>query len=155
MQEDITRGVINLAEKTEQLTEQALKEAISRLLQNRKENKNSPQVGRNTLEKITARDGGANMIEVQSKLPQFERIARKYHVKYHVRKDPTSQPVRWQFFFQGKQADQVTAALKEYAGTLTRQTARPSLLHKLQKNIQKVRSLPQAPERDQYRGGAR
>ena len=155
MQEDITRGVINLVEKAEQMSEQALREAISHLLQQWKENKSSPQVGRNTLRKISARDGGANMVEVQSKLPQFERIARKYKIAYSVRKELNSHPPRWQIFFQGKQADQVTAAFKEYAGKVTRQMNKPSLLQQLRKNVDRVRSMPQTPERDQYRGGAR
>lgn len=141
MQEEITQRVVSFSTKGAKLTEEALKKAILAMVRKIREEPKVPKVGRNSLKKLTGRDGNANMVEVGDRLPEFERFARKYKVRYSIQKDPTSTPVRWQVFFKANQADAMMAAFTAYTKSVARKQAKPSLLGKLRKNIEAVRNM--------------
>ena len=153
MQEEITQKVVSFTSKGVKLTEEMLKKAVLAMLRKMREEPKSAKIGRNSMKRLTGRNGDANMVEVADRLPEFERIARKYKIRYSIRKDPRSSPTRWQVFFKSNQAGAMTAAFTAYAQTLMRKQERPSLIGKQRKNIEVVRSLEPSKERNRGHGG--
>lgn len=152
MQDEINQKNIQLTIKAAKLTEETLKKAIQAALRMMDKSKQTPKVGRNSLEKLTSRDGASNMIEIADRLPEFEKIAKQYQIRYSIQRD-TVNPNRFQVFFKAGQADAMTAAFAAYTKTLTQKRERPSLLAALRKNVEKVKALTPSPERSHRIGG--
>ena len=147
MQEDIEQRTISVTVKASKLTGRVLKAAIAAVLQKMEQERNTPKVGRNSMKRLTARDPGANTIEVTGRIRSFERYARKHQVRYHIEKEVGTDPPKWTVYFKANQADALTAAFKEYTRKDLARTQRPSLLSQLHK----FKELAQALGRDRVK----
>ena len=133
MQEEVESRSLTLAINTAKLTGRTLKNAISKLLAYRKNKKAAkayvhPQ-GKQSVKKLIGQNQGVSSIELaDGSIRDFEHVARKYGVDFAVRKDKSAGKPRYLVFFKARDADALTAALKEYAGKKER---RPSVLKKL------------------------
>lgn len=114
MQEDIEQRTMSVTVQAAKLSGRVLKAAIAAALQKMEHSRNTPKVGRNSMKRLTARDPGASTIEVTGRIRSFERIAKKHEVRYHIEKDPGTDPPKWTVYFKANQADALTAAFKEY-----------------------------------------
>ena len=94
VQEDIEQRTVSITVQASKLTGRVLKAAIAAALQKMEQERNTPKVGRNSMKRLTARDPGANTIEVTGRIRSFERIAKKHEVRYHIEKDPGTDPER-------------------------------------------------------------
>ena len=81
MQEDIENRTVSISVQSAKLTGRVLKAAIAAALRKMEESRTTPQVGRNSMKRLTGRDGGATSIEVTGRIRSFERIARKHQVR--------------------------------------------------------------------------
>lgn len=131
MQEDIEQRTISITVQSAKLTGRVMKAAIAAALQKMEQNRLNPRVGNNSLKRLAGRDGGANTIEVTGRIRSFERYARKHQVRYHIEKEPGSNPPKWTVYFKANQADALTAAFKEYTRKDLAREERPSLLLRL------------------------
>ena len=147
MQEDIEQRNISVTVQASKLTGRVLKAAIAAVLQKMEQERNTPKVGRNSMKRLTARDPGANTIEVTGRIRSFERYARKHQVRYHIEKEVGTDPPKWTVYFKANQADALTAAFKEYTRKDLARTQRPSLLSQLHK----FKELAQALGRDRVK----
>ena len=147
MQEDIEQRTISVTVQASKLTGRVLKAAIAAVLQRMEQERNTPKVGRNSMKRLTARDPGANTIEVTGRIRSFERYARKHQVRYHIEKEVGTNPSKWTVYFKANQADALTAAFKEYTQKDFARTQRPSLLSQLHK----FKELAQALGRDRVK----
>lgn len=147
MQEDIEQRTISVTVQASKLTGRVLKAAIAAVLQRMEQERNTPKVGRNSMKRLTARDPGANTIEVTGRIRSFERYARKHQVRYHIEKEVGTDPPKWTVYFKANQADALTAAFKEYTRKDLARTQRPSLLSQLHK----FKELAQALGRDRVK----
>ena len=147
MQEDIEQRTISVTVQASKLTGRVLKAAIAAVLQKMEQERNTPKVGRNSMKRLTARDPGANTIEVSGRIRSFERYARKHQVRYHIEKEVRTDPPKWTVYFKANQADALTAAFKEYTRKDLARTQRPSLLSQLHK----FKELAQALGRDRVK----
>ena len=147
MQEDIEQRTISVTVQASKLTGRVLKAAIAAVLQKMEQERNTPKVGRNSMKRLTARDPGANTIEVTGRIRSFERYARKPQVRYHIEKEVGTDPPKWTVYFKANQADALTAAFKEYTRKDLARTQRPSLLSQLHK----FKELAQALGRDRVK----
>ena len=147
MQEDIEQRTISVTVQASKLTGRVLKAAIAAVLQKMEQERNTPKVGRNSMKRLTARDPGANTIEVTGRIRSFERYARKHQVRYHIEKEVGTDPPKWTVYFKANQADALTAAFKEYTRKDLASTQRPSLLSQLHK----FKELAQALGRDRVK----
>ena len=147
MQEDIEQRTISVTVQASKLTGRVLKAAIAAVLQKMEQERNTPKVGRNSMKRLTARDPGANTIEVTGRIRSFERYARKHQVRYHIEKEVGTDPPKWTVYFKANQADALTAAFKEYTRKDLARTQRPSLLSQLHK----FKELAQALGRDRVK----
>ena len=130
-----------------------LKAAIAAALQKMEHSRNTPKVGRNSMKRLTARDPGASTIEVTGRIRSFERIAKKHEVRYHIEKDPGTDPPKWTVYFKANQADALTAAFKEYTRKDLARSTRPSLLSQLAKFKELAQALGRDKVKNKEHGG--
>ena len=137
MQEEVENRALTLAINTAKLTGQTLKNAISKLLAYRKNKK--------SVKKLIGQNQGVSSIELaDGSIRDFEHVARKYGVDFAIKKDKSAEKPRYLVFFKARDADALTAALKEYAGKKER---RPSVLKKLRDLTAQAAKAEPAKER--------
>lgn len=122
MQEEVENRTVTLAIRTAELTGSALKTAISRYLEYRK-NKSAEAVsvrpeGKQTVKELIGQNQGVSSFEMTGDdIRGFERLARRYGVDYAVKKDSSGEKPRYLVFFKARDADALTAAFTEYVNT--------------------------------------
>lgn len=137
MQEEVENKVVTLIVDTGKLTEQELRKAIEKMLQDlnssmkeAKYNRQHPH-GKMTVKQLAAQNQGMQSIEVSDKnIGSFNRIAQKYGIDYAPFKVKGEN--RYMVFFKAPDKDAMTAAFKEYTGQQLKKAERPSVLEKLQ-----------------------
>lgn len=147
MQEDIEQRTISITVQASKLTGRVLKAAIAATLQKMEQERNTPKIGRNSMKRLSGRDGGSNSIEVSGRIRSFERYARQKKVRYHIEKNIGTDPPTWTVYFKANQADAITAAFKEYTKKDLLRESRQSLLSQLHK----FKELAQALGRDRVK----
>lgn len=147
MQEDLEQRTVSVSIQVAKLSGRVLRSALAAVLRKMEQERNTPKVGRNSMKRLTARDPGANTIEVTGRIRSFERYARKHQVRYHIEKEVGTDPPKWTVYFKSNQADALTAAFKEYTRKDLSRTQRPSLLSQLHK----FKELAQALGRDRVK----
>lgn len=153
MQEDIERKSVAITVQAAKLSGRMLKAAIAAALRKMEKNRNTPKVGRNSMKRLAGRDGGSSTIEVGGRIQSFERIARKYKIRYHIEKEPGATPQKWTIYFKANQADALTAAFAEYTRRDMRRSSRPSLLAQLRKNREIARNAVVDRVKNKVQGG--
>lgn len=129
--------VVTLIVDTAKLTEQELRKALEKLMQDlsssmkeAKYNRQHPH-GKMTVKQLAAQNQGMQSIEVSDKnIGSFNRIAQKYGIDFAPFKVKGEN--RYMVFFKAPDKDAMTAAFKEYTGKQVKKAARPSVLQKLQ-----------------------
>ena len=147
MQEDLEQRTVSVSIQAAKLSGRVLRSAVAAVLRKMEQERTTPKVGRNSMKRLSGRDGGANTIEVTGRIRSFERIARKHEVRYHIEKELGTAPPKWTVYFKANQADALTAAFKEYTQRDLARRARPSLLSQLHK----FKELAQALGRDRVK----
>lgn len=87
MQEELERKSISVTVQATKLTGRVLRAAIAATLRKIEEERNTPKVGRNSMRRLTAQTPDAQKIPVEYRIRSFERIARRYKIRYHVEKE--------------------------------------------------------------------
>lgn len=145
MQEEVEQRVVTLIVDCAKLTEQELRKALGKLLEQMKSRKQSKQPhGKMTVKELAAQNKGMQSIEVTDKnIGSFSRIARKYGIDFAPFKAKDKK--RYLIFFKAQDTDAMTAAFQEYTAKVVGRTERPSVLAKLAR----IKSLLQTivPER--------
>ena len=114
--------------------------------------KNTPQRGKQTVKQLVGQGQGVSAMDIgDSGIRDFKRIANKYGVDFAITKDKTVDPPKYTVFFKAKDADAITAVLKEYAAKQTKrkksqQKERPSILQKLKKFKELVAKTARQPK---------
>lgn len=145
MQEEVEQRVVTLIVDCAKLTEQELRKALGKLLEQMKSRKQSKQPhGKMTVKELAAQNKGMQSIEVTDKnIGSFSWIARKYGIDFAPFKAKDKK--RYLIFFKAQDTDAMTAAFQEYTAKVVGRTERPSVLAKLAR----IKSLLQSivPER--------
>ena len=136
MQEEVEQRVVVLIEGCAKLSEQELRKAITKLLQENganikrtQENQKNPH-GQMTVKQLAAQNKGMQSIEVTDKnIGSFNHIARKYGIDFAPFK--VKDENRYLVFFKSADTDAMTAAFKEYTAATVKQKDRSSVLEKL------------------------
>ena len=131
MQEEVEQRVVTLIVDCSKLTEQALMDALRKVLQKLKEEKQNKQPhGKMTVKQLAAQNKGMQSIEVTDKnIGSFTKIARKYGIDFAPFKAKDQD--RYLIFFKAQDTDAMTAAFQEYTAKVVKKTERPSILEKL------------------------
>ena len=145
MQEEVEQRVVTLIVDCAKLTEQELRKALGKLLEQMKTRKQSKQPhGKMTVKELASQNKGMQSIEVTDKnIGSFSRIARKYGIDFAPFKAKDKK--RYLIFFKAQDTDAMTAAFQEYTAKVVNRTERPSVLAKLAKIKVLLQSI--VPER--------
>ncbi len=153
MQEEVNDKTIGLCVKGGKITASILKAALTKLLKEMEEKRQSLlkkqtatkttetiYKGKQTMEQLKGKGSELSNIEItDGNIKSFEKYARKYSVDFCLKKDTQSEPPKYYVFFKAKDVDQMTAAFREYTGaTLNKKKERPSIRKKLSKAIEKA-----------------
>ena len=146
MQEEVEQRVVVLIEGCAKLSEQELRKAITKLLQEGgnsikkfQENQKNPH-GQMTVKQLAAQNKGMQSIEVTDKnIGSFNHIARKYGIDFAPFKVKGEN--RYLVFFKSGDMDAMTAAFKEYTAKQLDREKRPSVLAKLQHFKEMLKSV--------------
>ena len=133
MQEEVEQSVVTLIVNCTELTEQALRKALSKFLaqMNTRHQAKQPR-GNMTVKKLAAQNRGLQSVEVTDQnIGSFHRIARKYGIDFAPFKAKGQD--RYLIFFKGQDADAMTAAFKEHTEQIVNKKSRPSVLAKLER----------------------
>lgn len=122
MQEEVNQRVVTFSVTTAKLTARVLVKVLRKFLEMEKslvakemKMRNAPAKGKQTLKQLMKQNAGATNIEIDnSNIKSFDRVARKYHIDYAVKKDKTGDPPRYFIFFKARDQDSMTMAFKEY-----------------------------------------
>jgi hypothetical protein len=136
VQEEVEQRVVVLIEGCAKLSEQELRKAITKLLQEGgnsikkfQEKQQNPH-GQMTVKQLAAQNKGMQSIEVTDKnIGSFNHIARKYGIDFAPFK--VKDENRYLVFFKSADTDAMTAAFKEYTAATVKQKDRSSVLEKL------------------------
>lgn len=139
MQEDVENRSVSLVIRAGKLTVQTLKNAISKYLLYRRNQRlhkaQAPDVmprGKQTVKQLVGQNQGVSNIEVTEKnIKPFDRVARKYGVDYAVKRDRSVSPPRYLVFFKARDADALTAAFTEFTAKTLRRKEKPSVRTRL------------------------
>ena len=153
MQEQVNEKTVALTVKAAKLTGRLLAQAMQAYIRKMRE---PPKVkpGRHSLRSLT-KDGASlsNAELLDPNARQFDRIARKYNVRYHLKIDKAENPPKWIVYFKAKESDALMAAFKEYSKvTLKQKEQKPSLLEKLAKFKDRAKQFA-APVKHRSKGG--
>lgn len=162
MQEDVSQRSITLMVQTGKMTGKVFLQDIQRYLNlirqqqqlNARERQLHPAYqGRMTIKEMMKERSGLSNIEIHDEnIHDFERVARKYHIEYAIKKEKDRTPPHYLVFFRGKDTDILQTAFNEFVKKRLKIQERPSLREKLQKLKQahKERAI-KVPEKVQRR----
>lgn len=150
MQEEIENRTINLAITTSRLAGHTIVAGIKTYLNHRAKVKSQKLAktadgphGKMTVKELIGKEQGVSSIPLDdSRIRDFERVARKYGVDFAVTKDKRQVPPKYTIFFKAKDADALTAIVENYTQKQLRQKERPSLLKQLSKIKAIVAAMP-------------
>ena len=123
MQEEVEQKVVTLIVNCSKLTEQELRKALAKLLEQMKTARHTQKLpqGKMTVKQLAAQNKGMQSIEVSSQaLGSFNRIARKYGIDYAPFKVKGEN--RYLIFFKAPDTDAINAAFKEYTAKVIIET---------------------------------
>jgi NADH dehydrogenase/NADH:ubiquinone oxidoreductase subunit G len=152
VQEDIEQKSVVVIMRGTKITARMLAKAMALVLKRMRKANDTP--GRQSFKQL-AKGGALENIEVtDDSIRAFEPIARKYGVHYKPVKDASCSPPRWMVFFRAKEADQLTAAMSEFAAkTLKREADRPSVREAMAKAKEAIRHAVLDRARHKERSG--
>ncbi len=115
MHEEVNQRVVALSVRTGRLTANVLARLLRMYLMERRNRTPTYARGRQTLKQLMDQNAGATNIEIDnSNIKSFDRVARKYHIDYAVKKDRSVDPPRYFIFFKSRDQDTMTMAFKEF-----------------------------------------
>ena len=115
VEEEINQKVVSLAVRTGKLTANVLAKAMKEFLDSQKTKPQKYAKGKQSFKHLMEQNGGATNIEVdKSDIKGFERIARKYHVDFAVKKDKTQDPPKYLVFFKDRDQGAIDMAFREF-----------------------------------------
>ncbi len=155
MQEETTQKTIALVIRTSKLTADTLKVAMRMYLEQRKQ-KTGKTHGKTSVKKLLEDGAGASSIEItDGNIKSFERVARKYNIDFAVKKDKTVSPPKYMVFFNGRDADVVAQAFKEFVYGNEKKKSRVSVREKLRRlkdTLLKGKNRERSREKNRDRG---
>jgi hypothetical protein len=152
MHEEVNQKTISLAIRTGKLTSNVLAKAMKMFLDAQKQKSSQFARGKQPLKKLMEQNAGATNIEVDSSdIRSFDRVARKYHIDYAVKKDRTCDPPKYFVFFKARDQDAMTMAFKEFVAKNSQKKTRPPFRQVLKKFKDISLGMDQNREREKNR----
>ena len=152
MQEEVNQKVVSLGIRTGKLTANVLAKAMKMFLDAQKQKSHQYKRGKQSLKQLMEQNAGATNIEVDdSNIKSFDRVARKYHIDYAVKKDKTMDPPKYFVFFKSRDQDAMTMAFKEFVASNNRKKERVPFKQVLKKFRDLSMNMDKNREREKTR----
>ncbi len=152
MQEEVNQRVVSLSIRTGKLTANVLAKAMKMFLEAQEKKSHEFSKGKQSLKQLMEQNAGATNIEVdESNIKSFDRIARKYHIDYAVKKDKTMDPPKYFVFFKSRDQDTMAMAFKEFIAKNNKKKDRPTFRQVLKKYKDLSQSRDKNRERERNR----
>jgi len=152
MEEEVNQKVVSLGIRTGKLTANVLARAMKMFLDAQKQKSHQYARGKQSLKQLMEQNAGATNIEVdESNIKSFDRVARKYHIDYAVKKDKTLDPPKYFVFFKSRDQDAMTMAFKEFIASNNRKKERVPFKQVLKKFRDLSMSMDKNREREKTR----
>lgn len=149
MQEEVNQKVVSLCIRTGRLTGNVLAKAMKMFLENQKRTAGQPAHGKQSFKRLMEQNAGAASIEVDAgNIRDFDRVARRYHVDYAVRRDKTGNPPKYFVFFKARDQDSMAMAFREFVMKNDKRRGRPSFRNTLKKFVEMSRNPAKHRERE-------
>ncbi len=121
MNEEVNQRVISISIRAAKLTADVLARALRMLIEAERRKSHEYSHGKQSLKHLMDQNAGATSIEVdEGNIKSFDRVARKYHIDYAVKKDRTTSPPKYMVFFKGRDQDTMTMAFREFVDKNTK-----------------------------------
>lgn len=132
MQEEVTGKSVVLIIDGAKMSEQVLEKALQKFLEVQKNKSPKMHRGKQTLKQLAGQNAGLANIEISDKnIKAFTHVAKKYHVDFALKKDTTTEQLRYLVFFKSRDADAITAAFQEFASRKMGRDEKPSIRERL------------------------
>ena len=132
MQEEVTGKSVALIIDGAKMSEQVLEKALQKFLEAQKNKSPKMHRGKQTLKQLAGQNAGLANIEISDKnIKAFTHVAKKYHVDFALKKDTTTEQLRYLVFFKSRDADAITAAFQEFASRKMGRDEKPSIRERL------------------------
>ena len=164
MEEEVNQRVVSVSFSTGKMTAGVVARAMAgfiaaehqRLNQHAAERSSQPKHGKVKFEQLMDMDAGADRMELEKRgLKTFDRVARKYHIDYAIKKDSNEDPPRYYLFFKTRDRDAMKLALKEYGDAIRKQEKKESMKEKIRRNKEKSKELDKKRAKDKNRSKER
>jgi hypothetical protein len=153
----VNEKTVALSVKTTKLTGRALAKLMLAALRQMKKARDAPRAGNQSIRRLNRTVGGdTGNLEVMGRIRDFERIAKKHDVSYHVEKDASTDPPKWTVYFKSRQEKGMTDSFSEYAAmklSKTRERAKPSVLDTLRRMKELAKKQVTDRVKNKDRGG--
>ena len=165
MQDEVNEKTVSLCIRCGKVTANLLKAAMKKALvkmeqekqklqgqkQPKQDKEDKTYKGKQSMDKLMKQNVQLSNIEItDGNIKSFERVAKKYSIDFSLKKDVNADPPRYYVFFKARDADVMTAAVKEYTGQSLNKDKKPSVRKKLQQAISK--SLKKHRELEKTKG---
>ena len=149
MQEEVNQKVVSLCIRTSRMSGDVLAKAMRMYLDQQRRKPDEPAHGKQTFKQLMEQNAGATSIEVDAgNIRDFDRVARKFHIDYAVRRDKASDPPKYFVFFKARDQDAMTMAFKEFVSRNAKKSMRPSFRKTLKKFMEMGRDPAKHRERE-------
>ena len=157
MQDEINDRIvalsIRLGESGAKLTTELLKQAIHQYLAGKEKSRQAARSqepeGKMTIRELMKKNAELTNIEVTDQnIRSFEKVARKYHIDFALKKDKTGERPRYLVFFKAKDVDVMNAAFREYSARELARGDKPSILKQLLRFQEKTQQRGQTQNRE-------
>ncbi len=152
IQEEVENKTVNLAVRTGKVTAKELYVALRAYMRYRQNKNRTKQTditikGKQSVKELIGQGQGVSSMEIADNgLREFKKIANRYGVDFAIIKDRKEDSPKYTVFFKAKDADAITAVLKEYGDKMTKrkqtENERPSVLEKLKAFKEIVANTP-------------
>ena len=103
------------------------------------EKQQAKRLGKKTLEEMMAEGSELSNIEITDQnIRSFEKVARKFHIDYRLKKDRSVDPPKYLVFFRARDVDVMTAAFREYTGISLQKNRKVSIQKQLHQALQRA-----------------
>ena len=139
MEEEITGKTIMLAVNTTKLTAGVLERMVKAYLSGQGQKIHQLKQGKQTVKDLVKQNAGVSNIEItDGNIRSFDRVAKKYHVDYAIKKDKNVNPPKYMVFFKARDADVLTQAFRDYVHANERKAKKRV---SVKKNLEHFRSV--------------
>ena len=145
MQEEVAQRTVALCVKATKFSAGMLQQAMKKVLDEMQKgvtgHKTKLHHGKQTLRQLMKHNTGVANIEITDQnIRAFSATAKKYGIDFTLKKDTSSEILRYLVFFKGRDADVITAVFRELSAINLEKEKKPSIRKELEQAKQQAKA---------------